>query len=149
MPNSARSAVLDSTVLVSAFLATGGVSAELLRHARGGVFLCCLSNEILEETQRVLSYPRIRRRYTYTTEEVTEFCEGLRMAAQLVTDLPTVAAVPRDPQDNPIVATAIKAQASHLITRDDDLLSLQTYGGITMMTPEAFMTMLRAQGRVE
>lgn len=143
MPNSAHSAVLDSTVLVSAFLTKGGVSAELLHYARGGVFLCCLSEEILEETQQTLFYPRIRRRYPYTDEDVTEFCEGLRAAAHLVTDLPTVSVVIRDPDDNPIIATAIKAQASYIITRDDDLLSLQEYEGITMMPPEDFMTLLR------
>ena len=48
------SAVLDSTVLISAFLAQGGVSNELLRHARAGAFLLCLSAEILDEAQGVL-----------------------------------------------------------------------------------------------
>jgi predicted nucleic acid-binding protein len=41
-------AVLDSTVLISAFLAQGGVSNELLRHAREGAFVLCLSAEILD-----------------------------------------------------------------------------------------------------
>jgi predicted nucleic acid-binding protein len=48
------SAVLDSTVLISAFLAQRGVSNELLRHARAGAFLLCLSEEILDEGQGVL-----------------------------------------------------------------------------------------------
>jgi putative PIN family toxin of toxin-antitoxin system len=145
MPNSVISAVLDSTVLVSAFLTKGGVSAELLHHARGGVFLCCLSAAILEETQRTLSYSRIRSRYLYTDEDVTEFCEGLRVAAQFVTDLPTVSVVARDPDDDPIIATALKTQASYIITRDDDLLSLQEYEGITMINPEDFMAVLRSR----
>ena len=47
-------AVLDSTVLISAFLAQHGVSNELLRHARAGAFLLCLSEEILAEAMDVL-----------------------------------------------------------------------------------------------
>ena len=43
------SAVLDSTVLLSAFLAQRGVLNELLRYARDGAFLLCLSEEILDE----------------------------------------------------------------------------------------------------
>jgi predicted nucleic acid-binding protein len=39
-------AVIDSTVLVSAFLTAGGVSAALLRYAREGVFLVFLSKEL-------------------------------------------------------------------------------------------------------
>ena len=41
----ALTAVIDSTVLVSAFLTEGGVSAELLRYAREGVFLVFLSDD--------------------------------------------------------------------------------------------------------
>ena len=46
----ALTAVIDSTVLVSAFLTEGGVSAALLRYAREGVFLVFLSEDILTET---------------------------------------------------------------------------------------------------
>lgn len=139
------SAVLDSTVLISAFLTQRGVSNELLRRAREGAFTLFLSPEILNEIQGVLldDERRHRRRYRYPNEEAINFVDGLRAFAQLVTDLPEIAAVPRDPTDNPIVATALKAQASYVITRDDDLLSLQEYEGITMITPESFMRLLR------
>jgi len=136
--------VIDSTVLVSAFLTRGGVAAELLRRARAGVFLVSLSEEILAETERVLlTYPHIRMRYPYEDQEVTEFCQGLRRAAQLVADLPQVTVVIRDPKDDMAIATALKAQVSYIVTRDDDLLSLQVYEGITIITPEAFMAILR------
>lgn len=48
-----RDVVIDSTVLVSAFLTKSGVSAELLRHARGGAFHLHLAEEILQETHRI------------------------------------------------------------------------------------------------
>jgi putative PIN family toxin of toxin-antitoxin system len=145
MPN----AVLDSTILVSAFLRREGVAAVLLRHAAGGVFDVSLSRDITTETETtLLERAHIRARYRYTGGEVREFCQMLERSFALVTDLPPLAGIVRDPKDDMVIATALKAQASHIITRDDDLLSLGEYAGITMITPEAFMGLLRGQGRV-
>jgi putative PIN family toxin of toxin-antitoxin system len=144
------SAVLDSTVLVSAFLTQRGVSAELLRHARAGAFELFLSDALLDETQGVLldDERRHRQRYRYPNEQAINFIDGLRVFARLVTDLPHVTVVIRDPKDDMVIATALKAKASYIVTRDHDLLSLSEYEGITIITPEAFMALLRESGRV-
>ncbi len=141
-------AVIDSTVLVSAFLTEGGVSAELLRFAREGVFLVFLSEDILAETQHTLAYPRIRERYNYTDDDVTDFLNRLRLAADIVTELPQVTVVTRDPNDDMIIATAARAQAAYLVTRDNDLLSLQQYEDITIISPETFIAIVRERGRL-
>jgi putative PIN family toxin of toxin-antitoxin system len=139
------SAVLDSTVLISAFLAQRGVSNELLRHAREGAFVLCLSAEILDEAQGVLldEERRHRQRYHYPNEEAINFIDGLRTFANLVTDLPQVTVVARDPNDDMVVATALRAQAAYIVTRDKDLLSLELYEDITILTPEAFIAIVR------
>ena len=139
------SAVLDSTVLISAFLAQRGVSNELLRHAREGAFSLFLSEEILNEAQGVLldEERRHRQRYHYPNEAAIIFIDGLRDVAHLVTDLPQVTAVIRDPNDDMVIATAQRAQAAYIVTRDKDLLSLQHHEGITMMTPETFIVIVR------
>ena len=93
-----------------------------------------------------LAYPRIRRRYPYTDENVDVFCDGLREAASLVPPPSDIPAVVRDPNDDMVLATARAADATYLITRDLDLLSLQSYEGITIITPEAFMAVLREHG---
>lgn len=142
MPN-ALNAVIDSTILVSAFLTPGGVSDELLHYAREGVFVVSLSEEILTETQHTLTYPRIRARYDYTDEDIADFMERLRIAANLVPNLPQLTGIVRDPNDDMVIATARRAQAAYIVTRDDDLLSLRTHEGITIITPEAFMAILR------
>ena len=141
-------AALDATVLVSAFLTPGGVSDELLRLAREGAFVVFLSENILAEVVHTLAYQRIRRRYPYTDEDVRVFCDGLREAASFVSTPPDIPAVARDPNDDMVLATARAAQVTYLITRDLDLLSLQTYEGITILTPEAFMAILRERGRL-
>jgi uncharacterized protein len=144
------SAVLDSTILISAFLAQRGVSNELLRHARAGAFLLCLSEEILHEALDVLldDERRHRQRYHYPNDAAINFIDGLRAFAHLVTDIPEVTVVSRDPNDDMVVATAQRAQVAHIVTRDKDLLSLQRYEGITMITPEAFIAIVREHGRL-
>jgi putative PIN family toxin of toxin-antitoxin system len=134
-------------VLVSAFLTEGGVSAELLLYARAGVFVVSLSEEILTETEHTLAYPRIRARYEYTDAEVTDFLDRLRVAANIITDLPSLTGIVRDPKDDMVIATAIRAQAGYIVTRDLDLLSLQTYENITIVTPEAFIAIVREHRR--
>ena len=76
--------VLDSTVLVSAFLAKTGVSAELLHKAKDGGFDMCLAEEILEEVRRaLLQYQKIRKRYHYSDQTVIQFVQNLRIVAHL------------------------------------------------------------------
>jgi uncharacterized protein len=137
------SAVMDSTVLVSAFLRPQGAAAALLLRGVMRVFTCVLAVDIITETQRALHYPHIRARYTYTDDEIEAYGVYLQGTFQLVTDLPRLTGVVRDPNDDVILACAVAAQASHIVTRDLDLLSLETYEGITITTPEAFLGLLR------
>ena len=142
-------AIADSTVLVSAFLRKERVSAVLLRHAAGGAFTLSLSQAIVTETETVLlEREHIRRRYPYANEDVAAFCQTLQGSFPLLIDLPPLTGIVRDPNDDMVLATARAADATYLITRDLDLLSLQSYEGITIITPEAFMAILRERGRI-
>jgi uncharacterized protein len=76
---------------------------------------------------------------------VVEYCQGLTRFATIVTDVPDLRGVVRDPNDDMIVACALAAGADYLVTRDKDLLSLEEYERIAMIKPEAFLHMLRAQ----
>jgi uncharacterized protein len=137
-------AVLDSTILISALLAPEGISDQLLRQGRRGAFVLCLSEAILEETQRVLlEEERIRRRYPYTNDDVKEFISELRRAASMVSDIPLLQGISRDPNDDMVIACAVAAQATYLVTRDKDLLTLTHYQKIRMTTPEQFIEILR------
>lgn len=139
-----RSAVVDTTVLISAFLTAGGVAGQVLRQAYQGAFTLCLAREIIEETSsRLLRRRNIRRSYHYADERVHRYCRDLETVARLVGDLPEVHAVERDPNDDMIIACALEARADYIVTRDKDLLTLGTYEKIRMVTPEVFMDILR------
>jgi putative PIN family toxin of toxin-antitoxin system len=104
-------AVLDSSVLVSAFLSPAGAPAELLAKARTGAFMLCLAGEVLAETAEVLLRPKHRKGRRHTPELVDRFCDDLLAVAEPVSDFPALHVVPGDPKDDMVVATAIAARA--------------------------------------
>jgi putative PIN family toxin of toxin-antitoxin system len=140
-------AVLDTTVLVSALLNLnpGGVSYELLRFTKQGTFDLYISDEILEETAETSRYPRLRDRYAYSDADIVAYCQDLARFATVVSDVPEVRGIVRDPSDDKIIACAAAAGADYLVTRDKDLLTLREYEGIAIISPEAFLHVLRAQ----
>jgi putative PIN family toxin of toxin-antitoxin system len=140
------SAVLDSTILVSAFLTPGGAADAVLQGGLEDRFVCCLADEIIAETTRRLRAPRLQQRYAYTAADVDMFGRTLRTSFLMFSDLPPLTGVVRDPNDDMILACAVAASASYVVTRDLDLLSLETYEGIAIVTPEAFLTLLRGSG---
>lgn len=137
-------AVLDTSVLVSALLTPQGAPGQLLDAAEAGAFTLCLSREILDELADVLLRDtKLQTRYGFDRAAVEAFCDGLAATAELVADLPTLDAVPSDPKDNPVVATAVAARADYLVTGDRrHLLPLGSHEGVRIVTVRAFLAAL-------
>jgi len=139
-----RRIVFDTTILISAFLRPGGLSDELFGLAADDAFALLLAEPIIAEARdKLLTSSRLRSRYAYNAAAVTSFCRALALLAEIVQDLPSLTGVVRDPDDDMIIACAIKGQADAIITRDKDLLSLRSYQGIAIITPETFRQQLR------
>ena len=135
--------VLDSTVLVNAFLNRTGAAGALLDLA-GTAFALCLAPEIIAETRRkLLTGKKIRRYASYPDEEVEAYARTLSELAEEVRDLPPLQGVVRDPNDDVIVACALKAQAQFIVAWDKDLRDLGQHQGIRIVAPDAFLGMLR------
>ena len=66
----------------------------------------------------------------------------LRITTVIVTDLPQIVGVVRDPNDDMVIACALAARADYVVIRDKDLLSLDTYQGIRMVTPRQLLDRL-------
>lgn len=64
--------VLDTNVLVSAVLVKAGLPAQALDAWRSRKFLLVTSPALIAETRVTLNYPRIRRKYNLTDEDVTQ-----------------------------------------------------------------------------
>lgn len=137
-------AVLDTSILVSAFLKHDGVNAAVLRHGKDRYHFY-LSEEILEETTRVLlTYERIRKKYRYSDEEVLEYLQSLRIVAkQILKEVPDLKVIERDPKDNPVLACGLKIRADYIVSKDSHLTDLNEYRGIKIVSSEEFLEALK------
>jgi putative PIN family toxin of toxin-antitoxin system len=133
-------AVLDTSVLVAAFLHPAGVNGRVLALA-GERYELCLSTGILAEVQKVLSYPRLRR-YRYSEGEVEEFLRALREAAFLVRCWPRIQVIQEDPADDQVLACALAAKADYIVSKDEHLQKLREYQGIRILPTEAFLALI-------
>ena len=139
-------AVLDSTVLVSAFLSRTGVSRHLLQFVNQEDVGFYVSDQILVETQRVLNYERLRKRYPYDDEDIVSYLQLITSIAQVVNPVSSIEGVVRDPNDDMILACSVEAKAQYIVSREKDLLVLESFQGIEIVSPEEYMAILRKSG---
>ncbi len=131
--------VLDSTILVSAFLVRGGATEKVLHTISVAGDQIVISTVILTETARaLLTYTRIRKKYSYADDDVHHYLRGIEVVSSMVTPL-WIPAISRDPNDDGIVACAVSGNASTIITRDKDLLILKSYNDIEIIDPERYL----------
>ncbi len=136
-------AVLDTSVLVSAFLTPNGSVVRLLREPARSQYQLCLSEYILTETAETLLSKTRLRNYAYEDMNVRDFIRWLMIHAEMTTGLPAIRAVPNDPKDDPIIATAVAAKADYLVTGDRaHLLPIGQYEGIRIISPREFFNIL-------
>jgi putative PIN family toxin of toxin-antitoxin system len=108
-----------------------------------------LSEEILSETAAsLLNKESVRSYAAYADEDVHGYLAWLLSVARLVDELPELSAVPDDPKDDMVVATAVCAKADYLVTGDrQHLLPIGTYQGIAIITPRQFLEMLASEAK--
>ena len=136
-------AVLDTSVLVSAFLTPRGSVVRLLREPARRRYQLCLSEYILTETAETLLSKIRLRTYAYEDTDVRNLILWLMTYAEMITGLPDLRAVPEDPKDDPIIATAVAAKADYLVTGDRaHLLPLGHYEDIRIVSPREFLDIL-------
>lgn len=137
-------AVLDSSVLVSAFLTPHGTVVRLLRDPARSCYRLCLSDDILAETaETLLAKSKLRRYAAYTDEDVRDFVRWLLTQADMITGVKVKPVVPGDPDDDKIIAAAVAAKADLLVTGDRaHLLPLREHKGIQIVGPRTFLEIL-------
>ena len=131
-------ALLDSSVLVAAFISRAGTCASLLEDILND-HEWVTSNFILEELSR-----KLRDKFKYPEGEIAEIREAAMIAAEFVTPEEIPGDACREPNDLPILGTALAGRAEVIITGDKDLLALQTFRGIPVLRPGEFWKLLDA-----
>ena len=131
-----RRAVIDTNVVVSAFVFRAGTLAWLREAIINGKIIPLVSDKTLAELVRVLGYPRLG----LSAEDRENILVHYMEHAEAVRNPRTRARLPkcRDPHDEMFIRLAYVADAEVIITGDADLLILATDSSIPILTPVAF-----------
>jgi putative PIN family toxin of toxin-antitoxin system len=125
---SAERVVLDTNVLLSAVL-FGGRPGELVELARKGRIRAVVSLHILDEFQRVLT----SRRFGVSLTLAHAIAQELATFMDVVPVSPGPDSWASDPDDDPVVETALQGGASVICTGDRQLL-LAAVPGVRIVT---------------
>jgi putative PIN family toxin of toxin-antitoxin system len=126
-------AVLDTNVLIAAFL-TEGLCSGLLLRARKQAFNLVLCDDIIREFEGILS-----KKFKLTSADISEILSIVSEAAsEIIHKLGPIPNICRDPNDDMIIACAIDAAADYIVTGDEDLLILKNYKDIVIINPRNF-----------
>jgi len=128
--------VLDTNVVVSALLLSDSVPRQAFDKAldHGEIII---STPVLLELAEVLARNKLNK---YLTEqERMRFLVALLKESELVGITEQISDC-RDPNDNKFLELAVCGNADVLVTGDDDLLVLNPFRGIALLTPRDFLS---------
>ncbi len=127
--------VFDTNVLVSALLLADSVPRRAFDRAvaRGKLLL---SFPVMAELNEVLGRERFRK--YVGKNDVRRFLAALAREAEWVEVTAKITAC-RDPKDDKFLELAVSGHATHLITGDADLLALNPFQGIAILSLQAFV----------
>jgi putative PIN family toxin of toxin-antitoxin system len=138
--------VLDTNVLVSSVLSKKGAPAVLMQAWSDRLFDLVISETIIAETKRVLSGHRLKQPYNISDDRIVRLVELLRKNSILVPGSAAVAgAVPADPSDEMFIAAALDGNADVIVSGDKDLLEIESFRGVAIITPRQFLDQFQGQ----
>jgi uncharacterized protein len=123
--------VLDTNVLIAALIARG-VCSDLLEHCvRNHVVVS--SQPLLDELRRVLT-EKFHQRSIDVRAATRLFEETFTLVVPNAPESPTC----RDRDDDVVLATARAGECAAIVTGDQDLLILDPFQGIRVLSPSGF-----------
>jgi len=145
-------AVFDAMIFLRAAANPSGEARHCLRTVETGRIRSVISQATRYEVIDVLNRPEIRRKLSSITDDrADEIVEFIDSHCIQIVHVPLVFSYPRDPKDEKYLNLAIAANASYIVSRDNDLLELMkpndpegivfrtAYPNIEILEPAAFL----------
>ena len=126
--------VLDNNVLVSGLLLPDSILGQVFK--RAGTCDILVSEATLNDLADVLSRKKFDRYVCLRDRQ--EFLRLLSRVAEIVTTAHAIR-VCRDPKDNMLLEVAVNGSAQALVTVDRDLVSLNPFRGVVIVTPSKYI----------
>ncbi len=143
MPSSKKRAlkiVLDTNVWVSALI-WGGKPAKIVEAAEQGRIDLFVSESIVEEISRVLSYPKIEKIYRPQTT-CRQLMEQILKNTKFVETTTKLKVINEHPADDKIIECAASAKADYIVSGDKHLLNVVAYQKTQILPVNEFMKLI-------
>jgi len=135
-------AVIDTNTWVSGLL-WSGAPRQVVQLVLSRSLFCSSSRELVVELERVLSYPRIEKVLAKRGLTAAELSGQIGLVSDLVIAPALQQPVCRDADDDAVLACALAARADLIVSGDKDLLVLQTFQGIPILTAAQALQLLK------
>ena len=142
--------LLDTNILARAAIPGEGPARVVMLSATEDPHVLLMSAFIFSELHRILRYERVRKIHGLDDAGIDRFVSDLQASSATVElpDEPADPVVPSDPDDDPIVATAVAGLADVLCTLDRhlhhaDVRSHCEMRGLRILTDIELLAMLR------
>lgn len=144
--------VCDCMVFVQAVANDEGPAAKIFDLMDAGEIRLYVSDQILREVREVMNRPRLKAKLGLTDERIEALFWRLEVKAFWLREVPHKFDFRRDPKDEPYVNLAVAADATFIVSRDNDLLDLmskydddskefrQRFRPLKVITPETLLT---------
>lgn len=138
-----RRVVFDTSTLVGAALKPGSVPHRALLQALARCDVCA-SAQTLVELEQVMQRDKFDRYLNRETrlDFVAMLRRSMHFFAVTQPDEEDLQPPCRDPKDNKFLALAQVCNADALVSSDDDLLVLNPWRGVPVLTPAAFLPLV-------
>jgi putative PIN family toxin of toxin-antitoxin system len=136
-------AVVDTNLLVSAFISPLGYPREIAGCWRRGDFILVTSREIVKEVNHVLHLPRVQVKYHLAESDIQSFVLTLIHQGNCVSGELALKGAAPDPGDDKIISCAIEGEAQFIVTGDKALQQIKEYHGIKIINAEQFISVPR------
>jgi len=130
--------VLDTNILINGFKDDYSFEKKIIDAVISGEIEAYANKQTLQENKLIT-------RELINNEDYQQELQTLFNKINWVINRRQVQIV-RDPEDNKILESAVEADADYLITNDNDLLRLELYQNVEIITPPQFWAKFKDEG---
>lgn len=129
--------VIDTNVWLSAFYFHSKNAGKILSAWENNDIKLAQSNELFAGIKKAFLYDKFKKHLTATDSQLNNFFELVKLRSNFFSIERIKAIVPKDKNDNKVLATLIASASDYLITGDKGLLELSA--SYPIITPSNFV----------
>jgi len=129
--------VLDTNIFISTFYWDGN-SEKIINRIIEGVDELFISDQIITEISNVMARPKFKTKH----ETITGYIKAIEKSSKKIFIDGKIKGICRDKDDDDKLECAILSNADFIITGDDDLLVLENYETVKIVTQKEYLDII-------